>query len=75
MRVGPIVPNPTPEQRRKIHDMICDRKIAYWKRKYAENVAARNSAIYGVKLYVYECPWCGDFHLTRRDPATWRKED
>lgn len=44
------------------------------KRRYATQVEAKKAAQLGSKrkdapkLYVYECPYCGGWHLTHRKP-------
>lgn len=43
----------------------CMRKFRFVSRRVAESRAAENTA---VKLYVYKCPDCKGFHLTKREP-------
>lgn len=45
----------------------CLRKKAYRSKRIAEKVAADIKQERGVTLYVYECPLCGKWHLTKKE--------
>lgn len=47
----------------------CGRKNRYETRVEASKAAERNSRRKDApKIYVYECPYCGGWHLTHRRP-------
>ena len=51
--------------------MMCGEKNRYTK-STAEKVAARNREKFGVKLRIYRCPSCGEYHLTSK--TNWTKK-
>ena len=44
-------------------------KIMYHDRAQAQLAADESFAERGVELWVYQCEYCGSWHLTHRDPA------
>ena len=44
---------------------VCLKKKRYFNREHAEKRADEYESRRKVKLYVYQCPLCGHFHLTR----------
>lgn len=50
----------------------CERKIRYYSKQKAKEAKSRSERR-GGKLYVYECPSCGSYHLTSKDPTTTRE--
>lgn len=47
----------------------CYRKAGYTTEKKARNKVKKILEISGVKLYVYDCRQCGNFHLTKNKTA------
>lgn len=45
----------------------CLRKKAYHSKQIAEKVTVDILKERGVTLYVYECPLCGKYHLTKKE--------
>lgn len=45
---------------------VCWRKLAYPKKAQAEEAAEKAMELRPVKLYVYLCPWCQHWHLTKK---------
>lgn len=46
--------------------MSCARKCAYSSEETAELVALRNTLASGQDIRVYQCPFCGKWHLTSK---------
>ena len=44
-------------------------KIMYHDRQTAWQAAEQSRIERGVELWVYQCQYCGQWHLTHRDPA------
>ncbi|AFI63719.1 hypothetical protein BAAM1489_01550 [Bifidobacterium animalis subsp. animalis MCC 1489] len=44
-------------------------KIMYYDRQTAWQAAEQSRIERGVELWVYQCQYCGQWHLTHRDPA------
>ena len=51
------------------HRHQCETKIPYSSRAEARNAAKKANSMGGAPMDVYECPFCGDFHLTRLGKA------
>jgi hypothetical protein len=47
-------------------DRACTQKKAYRTPDYAERLAVRMSRVFGVRQVAYPCPFCHQYHLTRR---------
>lgn len=54
-------------------DEACERKVRYLTKGRARDSAKRQSGASGLKLYTYECPNCGGWHITKMPPATYRQ--
>jgi len=51
------------------HRHQCETKIPYSSRAEARNAARKATSMGGPSMDVYECPFCGGFHLTRLSKA------
>ncbi len=50
------------------NDRMCLSKKVYWTETEARTKADRCEAKRGVKLRVYHCPVCNQYHLTKQCP-------
>ena len=46
---------------------MCGRKAAYWDEGQALGIASLRMAAGAPELRAYECPYCGNWHLTHKD--------
>jgi rubrerythrin len=46
----------------------CTRKAHYWSKAEAKAAQAEAKRIYGVAMRRYRCPFCGHYHLAKRNP-------
>ncbi len=53
----------------------CLRKKVYKTKQRAEKTAAYIKEQRGVTVYVYECPICGYYHLTKKERMSNTKEE
>jgi hypothetical protein len=45
----------------------CGRKRVYYRRSQALHAIKLSYKKYGTRMYFYECPWCGWWHLSKHD--------
>ena len=50
-------------------------KIMYASRSQAENEVKETYFKRGVSLFVYQCKWCGKWHLTSHDPKQYKRRN
>lgn len=48
---------------------MCAKKNRYLSEEYARRVLHRRQALSDEALYLYECPECGGWHLTRMEQS------
>lgn len=48
--------------------MHCDKKLHFIKKKVARLIADQKELEFGCKFYIYHCPECFRYHLTRMSP-------
>ena len=53
-------------------EFVCDRKSQYGTKSRAKEYAAILTRRFGDKMYPYECPACGQWHLTTMRPEEYR---
>ena len=51
----------------------CRRKTRYASEREADDAAYR-ARMEGVELWIYQCPWCHGWHLTRAGGESRREE-
>lgn len=52
----------------------CQRKVSYWRRVFAEEIAAKALESRNIKLRVYHCLGCYCYHLTSMARPAWLPE-
>ncbi|MBQ1427574.1 MAG: hypothetical protein IIZ04_01760, partial [Aeriscardovia sp.] len=50
-------------------------KIMYASRSQAEEEVKETYFERGVSLFVYQCRWCGKWHLTSHDPKQYQRRN
>ena len=48
--------------------MHCDKKLHFIKKKVARLIADQKEIEFGCKFYIYHCPECFRYHLTKMSP-------
>ena len=49
------------------NERMCLSKRVYWSKSMADQVAAKRTRAAGFKIRAYQCPNCGQWHLTKRE--------